>query len=754
MMSSPSNESVVDQDPNLPPVALDAHTLEVEDRTWTPAKIALWGAIALLGGVAWTMIAIVRGETINAIWFVFASVCTYLIAHRFYSKFVERHLTRPDDRRATPAEYDADGKDFSVTDRRVLFGHHFAAIAGAGPLVGPVLAAQMGYLPGTLWIIVGVVLAGAVQDYLILFFSMRRGGRSLGQMARDELGIIGGTAALIATLTIMVIIVAILALVVVNALAESPWGVFSVGMTIPIALLMGVYLRFIRPGKVTEVSIIGFVLLLAAIIGGGYVAETDWGIALFTIDKVALAVGIIIYGFIAAILPVWLLLAPRDYLSTFMKIGTIVMLAIAIVIVRPEINVPAISEFAVSGTGPVVAGSLFPFLFVTIACGALSGFHALIASGTTPKLVEKERQTRAIGYGGMLMESFVAIMALVAALSIDRGIYFAMNASAAATGGTVEGAVAFVNGLGLTGVNLTPDMLTQTASDVGEESIISRTGGAPTLAVGLAHIMQQLVGGSGFMAFWYHFAIMFEALFILTAVDAGTRVARFMLQDTIGNVIPRFKNTSWRPGAWISTAIMVAAWGAVLVMGVTDPLGGINTLFPLFGIANQLLAAIALAVCLAIVAKRGLFRYIWIVAIPLAFASIVTISASFLKIFSSVPAVGYFAQNAAFRQALADGETSFGTATSVEAMEAVVRNTMIQGVLSILFVTLSIIVIATALWATWRAYRSGSDATSEDPAVPSRRFAPAGLFATKAEKRLEAEWAALPAEDRVTRSRH
>jgi carbon starvation protein len=617
-----------------------------------------------------------------------------------------------------------------------------------------VLAAQMGYLPGTLWIIVGVVLAGAVQDYLILFFSMRRGGRSLGQMARDELGVIGGTAALIATLTIMVIIVAILALVVVNALAESPWGVFSVGMTIPIALLMGVYLRFIRPGKVTEVSIIGFVLLLAAIIGGGYVAETDWGIALFTIDKVALAVGIIIYGFIAAILPVWLLLAPRDYLSTFMKIGTIVMLAIAIIIVRPEINVPAISEFAVSGTGPVVAGSVFPFLFVTIACGALSGFHALIASGTTPKLVEKERQTRAIGYGGMLMESFVAIMALVAALSIDRGIYFAMNASAAATGGTVEGAVAFVNGLGLTGVNLTPDMLTQTASDVGEQSIISRTGGAPTLAVGLAHIMQQLVGGSGFMAFWYHFAIMFEALFILTAVDAGTRVARFMLQDTIGNVIPRFKNTSWRPGAWISTAIMVAAWGAVLVMGVTDPLGGINTLFPLFGIANQLLAAIALAVCLAIVAKRGLFRYIWIVAIPLAFASIVTISASFLKIFSSVPAVGYFAQNAAFRQALADGETSFGTATSVQAMEAVVRNTMTQGVLSILFVTLSIIVIATALWATWRAYRLGSDATSEDPAVPSRRFAPAGLFATKAEKRLEAEWSALPAEDRVTRSRH
>ncbi|MCU1425426.1 MAG: Carbon starvation protein CstA, partial [Microbacteriaceae bacterium] len=505
--------SSVAQDPGLPPVALDPDVLDAEERRWTPAKIVLWVAIALVGGLAWVMLAFVRGETVNAIRFVFAAVCTYLIAYRFYSKFIERRLTMPDDSRATPAEYKADGKDFAVTDRRVLFGHHFAAIAGAGPLVGPVLAAQMGYLPGTLWIIVGVILAGAVQDYLVLFFSMRRGGRSLGQMARDELGVVGGTAALIATLTIMVIIIAILALVVVNALAESPWGVFSVGMTIPIALLMGCYLRFFRPGAVTEVSIIGFVLLIAAIIGGGMIADTEWGVQLFTLDKVTIAFGIIIYGFIAAVLPVWLLLAPRDYLSTFMKIGTIVMLAVAIVIVRPEITVPAVSEFAASGTGPVVAGSLFPFLFVTIACGALSGFHALIASGTTPKLIEKERQARVIGYGGMLMESFVAIMALVAAVSIDRGIYFAMNASAAATGGTVEGAVAFVNGLGLSGVNLTPEMLTQTASDVGEESIVSRTGGAPTLAVGLANIMQQLIGGTGLMAFWYHFAIRFEALF-------------------------------------------------------------------------------------------------------------------------------------------------------------------------------------------------------------------------------------------------
>ncbi|GAA2725304.1 carbon starvation CstA family protein [Cellulomonas aerilata] len=745
---------VLEQDPSLPPVALDDDVLDAQDRRWTPVRIAVWAAIALLGGVAWVVLAVVRGETVNAIWFVFAAVCTYLIAYRFYSRYIEKHLLRPDDRRATPAEYKADGKDYVATDRRVLYGHHFAAIAGAGPLVGPVLAAQMGYLPGTIWIIVGVVLAGAVQDYLVMFFSMRRGGRSLGQMARDELGVIGGTAALVATLVIMIIIVAILALVVVNALAESPWGVFSVSMTIPIALFMGCYLRFWRPGKVTEVSLIGFVLLMAAIIGGGAIAETAWGAELFTLDKVTIAWAIVVYGFVAAVLPVWLLLAPRDYLSTFMKIGTIVMLAVAIVLVRPTLEVPAIEPLAAGGQGPVVAGPLFPFLFVTIACGALSGFHALISSGTTPKLLEKERQTRFIGYGGMLMESFVAIMALVAALSIDRGIYFAMNSSAAATGGTVEGAAAFVNGLGLTGVDVTPELLAQTASDVGEESIVSRTGGAPTLSVGLANIMAQLVGGRGLMAFWYHFAIMFEALFILTAVDAGTRVARFMLQDSIGNFVPRFRDTSWRVGAWLATAVMVAAWGAVLLMGVTDPLGGINTLFPLFGIANQLLAAIALAVCLAIVAKRGLFRYLWVVALPLAFASVVTITASFHKIFSDVPAIGYFAQNRAFRDARAAGETTFGTAATPEAMDAVIRNTMIQGVLSILFVTLSIIVIATALWATWRAYRSGSSATSEDDAVPSRIFAPAGLLPTPAEKELETQWAAVPADRRPVRTGH
>lgn len=733
------------EDAQLPPVAVD------EKPRWTPLKIVLWVAIALLGGIAWTMIAIVRGETVNAIWFVFAAVCTYLVFYRFYSKFIERNLVKPNDRRATPAEYKADGKDYVATDRRVLFGHHFAAIAGAGPLVGPVLAAQMGYLPGTIWIIVGVVLAGAVQDYLVMFFSMRRGGRSLGQMARDELGRFGGTAAIIATLLIMIIITAILALVVVNALGESPWGVFSVAMTIPIALFMGAYLRWIRPGRITEVSIIGFVLLMAAIIGGGMVAETDWGQAIFTLDRTTIAWGIIVYGFIAAVLPVWILLAPRDYLSTFMKIGVIAALAVAIVFVRPEITVPAFSEFAGGETGPVWSGALFPFLFVTIACGALSGFHALIASGTTPKMIEKEKQTRFIGYGGMLMESFVAIMALVAAISIDRGLYFAMNSSPAATLGTVEGAVQFVNSLGLTGVNLTPEMLTSTAEAVGEESIVSRTGGAPTLALGLAHIMQQWIGGTGMMAFWYHFAIMFEALFILTAVDAGTRVARFMLQDSVGNIFPRFKDTSWRMGAWICTAVMVAGWGAVLIMGVTDPLGGINTLFPLFGIANQLLAAIALAVVLTIVARRRTFRVLWVVALPLAFVTVVTVTASLQKIFSTVPQVGYFANHVAFRDALAAGETSFGTATSVAAMEAVVRNTMIQGVLSVTFLVLSVIVIAISLVTVIQALRPGPVVDHEDPEVPSRRFAPAGLVASREERAVEKQWAELPASAQPSR---
>ena len=740
-MSKRVSAENVDQS-QLPPVALTEQE-HAKDNKMSPLKIAIWVAIALLGGIAWVMLAIVRGETVNAIWFVFAALATYLIGYRFYSKVIERYITKPDDRRATPAEIRSDGKDYVPTDRRVLFGHHFAAIAGAGPLVGPVLAAQMGYLPGTIWIIVGVVLAGAVQDYLVLFFSMRRGGRTIGQMARDELGKIGGTAAIIAALLIMIIIVAILALVVVNALGESPWGVFSVSMTIPIAIFMGLYLRYLRPGRITEISIIGFILLMVAIIAGGWVAGTGLGAQLFTLERTTIAWGIIIYGFVAAVLPVWLLLAPRDYLSTFMKIGVIVMLAGAIVLVRPEISFPAFSEFAGGQEGPVFSGSLFPFLFVTIACGALSGFHALIASGTTPKMVEKERQTRFIGYGGMIMESFVAIMALVAAISIDRGIYFAMNSSAAATGGTVEGAVAFVSSLGLVGVELTPEMLTTAAENVGEESIISRTGGAPTLALGIAQIMSAF-GGTAMMGFWYHFAIMFEALFILTAVDAGTRVARFMLQDAIGNVIPKFREVTWLPGVWITTAIMVAGWGSILIMGVTDPLGGINTLFPLFGIANQLLAAIALAVVLAIVAKRGIFGWLWIVVLPLAFVSVVTVTASLYKIFSPVPAVGYWANHFAFKDALAAGETSFGTAEGVEAMEAVVRNTFIQGTLSIIFVVLALIVLVMSVIVTLKAFRNGGGPDMEDAPVPSRRFAPAGFITTPSEKALEQQWEDVP----------
>nr|WP_240334027.1 carbon starvation CstA family protein [Rothia sp. ZJ932] len=723
-----------------PPAYVELEILHEEDKKWTPKKIALWVIIALIGGISWTMLAIVRGETVNAIWFVFAAVSTYFIGYRFYSKYIENKLTEPDDRRATPAEYDADGKDYAVTDRRVLYGHHFAAIAGAGPLVGPVLAAQMGYLPGTIWIIAGVIFAGAVQDYLVLFFSMRRGGRSLGQMAKEELGPIGGYAAILATLAIMIIITAILALVVVNAMGESPWGVFSVGMTIPIALFMGVYLRYIRPGKVNEISIIGFVLLMIAIIGGGVVADTEWGVQYLTLERTTLAWAVIIYGFIAAVLPVWLLLAPRDYLSTFMKIGTICLLAIGIIVVRPEITVPAFSEYASRTDGPVWSGGLFPFLFVTIACGALSGFHALIASGTTPKMVEKERQTRFIGYGGMLMESFVAIMALVAALTVDRGIYFAMNSAAGVTGGTVETAAVFVNSLGLTGVNVTPELLQTTAENVGEHSIVSRTGGAPTLAVGMAGILHNMMPAWDLMSFWYHFAIMFEALFILTAVDAGTRVARFMLQDTLGNFFPKFRDHNWRAGAWFATAVMVAGWGGILILGVTDPLGGINTFYPLFGIANQLLAAVALAVCLAIAANKGKFKYLWIIALPLAFDLVVTVVGSYQKIFSSNPSVGYWANHFRYKEALAAGETSLGAAQSVEAMEAVVRNTMVQGILSIVFVVLALIVVITAVIEVLKAKNGHAMKSHENPYVESEIYAPAGMFVTPSEKDLEAQW--------------
>ncbi|MEP9394334.1 carbon starvation CstA family protein [Gordonia sp. VNQ95] len=738
----------VKNDPDLPPVA-------IIDRTpmTTPKKI-LFAIIGLLGAVAWALIAFIRGENVNAVWFVVAAVATYVIAYRFYARMIEMKVVRPRDDHATPAEEFDNAQDYMPTDRRVLFGHHFAAIAGAGPLVGPVLAAQMGYLPGTIWIILGAVFAGCVQDYLVLSISTRRRGRSLGQMARDELGPVGGIAAILAVFVIMIILIAVLALVVVNALAESPWGVFSIAMTIPIALFMGVYLRYLRPGRVSEVSIIGVVLLLAAIVAGRYVGESSWGSDWFSLSPVFLSWAIIIYGVAAAVLPVWLLLAPRDYLSTFMKVGTIALLALGIVIVQPVMQAPAVSEFAWNGKGPAFAGALFPFLFITIACGALSGFHALIASGTTPKLLAKEGQARIIGYGGMLTESSVAIMALITACILDQHIYFGMNAPKALTDGTAQGAADYVNGLGVHGQSVTAEDFTQAAEAVGESSIVSKTGGAPTLAMGMADTLQDAIGGESLRPFWYHFAIMFEALFILTTVDAGTRVARFMLSDGIGNIpgAQRFKDPSWRPGAWLCTVIVCAAWGSILLMGVTDPLGGINTLFPLFGIANQLLAAVALTVVTVILFKRGQSKWAWVSGVPLVWDVIVTMTASWQKIFSSNPSIGYWAQHSAFVNAKDAGETSFKTAKNLDEMNAVIRNTFIQGTLSIIFAVLVLIVVVVGVYLMVKAWRRGGLPTTEEKPVPSRIFGPRGLITTAPEREVQHEWDALQAQKHGHRS--
>ncbi len=724
---------------DLPPVAI------VDRSPITARHRIVFGVVALLGAIAWAVIAFFRGETVNAVWFVIAAICTYVIGFRFYARLIETRIVQPRDEHATPAEVFENGTDYLPTDRRVLFGHHFAAIAGAGPLVGPVLAMQMGYLPGTIWIIVGALVAGCVQDYLVLSISVRRRGRSLGQMARDELGTTGGVAAIVGVLIIMVILLAVLALVVVNALAESPWGVFSIAMTIPIAIFMGLYLRFLRPGRVSEVSLIGVVLLLLAVVSGGWVAETAWGADWFTLSKVTLSWCIIVYGLAASVLPVWLLLAPRDYLSTFMKVGTIALLAVGILLARPLMEAPAVSSFASSGTGPVFAGSLFPFLFITIACGALSGFHSLISSGTTPKLLEKESQMRLIGYGGMLTESFVAIMALITAAILNQHLYFAMNAPTASTGTTAETAATYVNGLGLSGPPITGAEITAAAESVGEESIVSRTGGAPTLAFGMSEVLHQVFGGEGFKAFWYHFAIMFEALFILTTVDAGTRVARFMLSDGLGNLggpMAKLRNPSWRVGAWICSVIVVAAWGSILLMGVTDPLGGINTLFPLFGIANQLLAAIALTVVTVVVVKRGLLKWAWIPGIPLLWDLVVTMTASWQKIFSGDPKVGYWTQHFQYRDAKDAGKTAFGAAKDAGQIDAVIRNTFIQGTLSVVFAVLVLIVFVAGVVMALKAIRGRGLPLAEDEPVPSRIFAPSGLFTTKAEKEVAKQWEA------------
>lgn len=573
-------------------------------------KYLVWTALSVLGAFALGYIALNRGEQINALWIVVASVCVYLIAYRFYGLYIAKKVLAVDPTRMTPAVRHNDGLDYVPTDKKVLFGHHFAAIAGAGPLVGPVLAAQMGYLPGMIWLLAGVVLAGAVQDFMVLFVSTRRDGRSLGELVKEEMGATAGVIALVACFMIMVIILAVLAMIVVKALTHSPWGTYTVAFTIPLAIFMGIYLRYLRPGRIGEVSVIGLVFLIFAIISGGWVAASPTWAPYFDFTGVQLTWMLVGYGFVAAVLPVWLLLAPRDYLSTFLKIGTIVGLAVGILIMRPTLTMPALTKF-VDGTGPVWTGDLFPFLFITIACGAVSGFHALISSGTTPKMLANEGQACFIGYGGMLMESFVAIMALVSACIIDPGVYFAMNSPMAvlAPAGTADVVASAAQVVSSWGFAITPDTLHQIANEVGEQSIISRAGGAPTLAVGMAYILHGALGGMMDVAFWYHFAILFEALFILTAVDAGTRAARFMLQDLLGVVSPGLKRTDSLPANLLATALCVLAWGYFLHQGVVDPLGGINTLWPLFGIANQMLAGMALMLCAVVLFKMKRQRY-------------------------------------------------------------------------------------------------------------------------------------------------
>ena len=672
-----------------------------------------WAAVAILGAGALGVVALNRGESINALWLVVAAVCVYLIAYRYYSLFIADKVMELDPTRMTPAHRHNDGLDYVPTNKYVLFGHHFAAIAGAGPLVGPVLAAQMGYLPGMLWILAGVVFAGAVQDFMILFISTRRDGRSLGDLIKSELGPIPGVIALFGTFMIMVIILAVLALIVVKALAESPWGMFTVAATIPIALLMGVYSRYIRPGRIGEMSLIGFVLLMASIIYGGDIAASEtWG-PLFTFDGKQLTWLLIGYGFIASVLPVWLLLAPRDYLSTFLKIGTIVGLAIGIAIVAPTLQMPAFTKF-IDGTGPVWSGSLFPFLFITIACGAVSGFHALISSGTTPKLLDNEKHARMIGYGGMLMESFVAMMALVAASVIEPGVYFAMNSPAAVIGKTAESAALAISQWGFI---VTPEMLLQTAQDVGEKTIISRAGGAPTLAVGMAHILSSALGGKTMMAFWYHFAILFEALFILTAVDAGTRAGRFMLQDLLGTFVPSMRKMDSIFASLVATGLCVAAWGYFLYQGVVDPLGGINTLWPLFGIANQMLAGVALTLATVVLFKMKRQRFAWVTVVPTIWLLLCTLTAGWQKVFHDNPKIGFLANANKYQAAVDKGEL-LAPAKSMEQMHQIITNNYVDAALSALFILLVLSILAYAIPACRRALSNNKPTTLETPFEP------------------------------------
>ncbi|WP_151869489.1 carbon starvation CstA family protein [Acinetobacter ursingii] len=683
----------------------------IQRKSTLPSKI-LWSLVAIIGAISFGILAVSRGEHVNAVWMVLAAICVYSIAYRFYSLFIATRVFELNSRRLTPAHRLADGLDYVPTNKYVLFGHHFAAIAGAGPLVGPILAAQMGYLPGTIWLLVGVVLAGAVQDFLVLFISTRRDGKSLGEMAKLELGSFAGVVVMLGALGVMIIILAVLALVVVKALAHSPWGVFSIAATIPIALLMGVYMRYIRPGKIAEVSIIGFVLMMLAIVYGGHIAADPYWGPFFTLTGTQLTWCLIIYGFIASVLPVWLLLAPRDYLSTFLKIGVIAGLAIGIIVALPELKMPAVTHF-IDGTGPVFAGSLFPFLFITIACGAISGFHALVSSGTTPKLIENEKDIRVIGYGGMLMESFVAIMAMICATVLDPGVYFAINAPAAVLGTTVESAAEAVRNIGFV---VTPEMLTLLAQEVGETTILSRTGGAPTFAIGMAHIISEIFNNRSMMAFWYHFAILFEALFILTAVDAGTRACRFMVQDTVGIVIPAIKKSGSFVGNVIGTAVAVGGWGFFVYQGVVDPLGGINSLWPLFGIGNQMLAAMALILGTVILFKMKKEKYVWVTIVPTIFLLITCMTAGWQKIFHENPKIGFLAQANRFSDAMGRGEMLAPAKTMAE-MQTVVLSNQINAVLCAFFMIVAVVTVIASIGVIRRALASREPTTHEAPAV-------------------------------------
>ncbi len=674
-----------------------------------------WLLLAIVGACALGVVALRRGEAINALWIVVAAVAIYLVAYRYYSLFIANNVMQLDPRRATPAVLNNDGLDYVPTNKHILFGHHFAAIAGAGPLVGPVLAAQMGYLPGTLWLIAGVVLAGAVQDFMVLFMSTRRNGRSLGDMVREEMGRIPGTIALFGCFLIMIIILAVLALIVVKALAESPWGIFTVMATIPIAMFMGIYMRYIRPGRIGEISIIGVLLLLGSIwLGGQIAADPVWAKA-FTFTGIQITWMLIGYGFVAAVLPVWLILAPRDYLSTFLKIGTIIALAIGILVTMPDLKMPALTQF-IDGTGPVWKGGLFPFLFITIACGAVSGFHALISSGTTPKLLASESHARYIGYGGMLMESFVAIMAMVAASVIEPGVYFAMNSPAAIVGTDVVTVAQTVSSWGFA---ITPEALSAVAHDIGETTILARAGGAPTLAVGIAQILHSVLPGENTMAFWYHFAILFEALFILTAVDAGTRAGRFMLQDLLGSFVPALKRTESWTANLIATAGCVAMWGYLLYQGVIDPLGGINTLWPLFGISNQMLAGIALMLATVVLIKMKRQRYIWVTMLPAVWLLICTTTAGFIKLFDANPAIGFLSLAKKYSDALANGQI-LAPAKSIDQMQHVIWNAYTNATLTalFLFVVFSILFYALKVGVAAWGNKERTDKEAPFQAVP------------------------------------